>query len=66
MTSIRPLKLREKNPLVNMSKRQYYLHKEINKNTTSQLAQQQYQEEFNNIQRYLRMESEVKEKAKQL
>jgi hypothetical protein len=56
---------REESP-INTSKRQYHLHKEINKNTTPQAIREQYQEEFNNLQRELRMESEVKEKAKQL
>jgi hypothetical protein len=38
----------------------------INKNTTPQATRQQYQDEFNNLQRDLRLESEVKEKAKEL
>ncbi len=59
-------RLRKEQTLLNKSKRQYYLHKEINKNTTPQALKEQYQEEYNNLQRELRMESEIKEKAKQL
>ncbi len=42
-------RLRKVESLVNTSKRQYYLHKEINKTTTPQATQEQYQEEFNNL-----------------
>ncbi len=59
-------RLKREESLITASKRQYHLHKEINKNTTPQASKEQYQEEFNNLQRELRMESEVKEKAKQL
>jgi hypothetical protein len=59
-------RLKKEEYLINMSKRQYYLHKEIKKISTPQEMQQQYQEEFNNLQRDLRIESKVKEKAKQL
>jgi hypothetical protein len=43
-----------------------YLHKEINKNNSPQALKEQYQAEYNDLQRELRMESEIKEIAKQL
>jgi exonuclease III len=51
--------------LLNKSKRLYFLHKQINKNIP-QATRQQHQDEFNDLQRDLRLESEVKDKAKQL
>jgi hypothetical protein len=59
-------RLKKEEALTTKSKRQYYLHKQINKKSTSQEMQQQYQEEFNTLQRDLRMEAEVKEQAKHL
>jgi hypothetical protein len=59
-------RLQKEQTLLNKSKRQYYLHKDINKNATPQALKEQHQEEYNNLQRELRMESEIKEKAKQL
>ncbi len=59
-------RLKKEQALIDKSKRQYHLHKQINKHTTPQAMKEQYQEEYNNIQRELRMESELKEKAKQL
>ena len=60
------MRLRKEQSLLNKSKRQYYLHKEINKNNTPQALKEQHQAEYNDLQRELRMESEIKEKAKQL
>jgi hypothetical protein len=48
-------RLKKEENLINMSKRQYYLHKEIKKTSTPPEMQQQYQEEYNNLQRDLRM-----------
>ncbi len=59
-------RLKKEQSLINKSKRQYHLHKEINKNTTPQAVNEQHQEEYNNLQREIRMESEIKEKAKKL
>jgi hypothetical protein len=51
--------------LTDTSKQLYYLHKEINKNKSAD-TRQRHQEEYNNLQRDLCMEFELKEKAKQL
>jgi hypothetical protein len=50
-------RLRKEQSLLNKSKRQYYLHKEINKNSTPPALKEQHQAEYNDIQRELRMES---------
>jgi D-hexose-6-phosphate mutarotase len=50
--------------LIQASRRMYQLHKNINKEKPAE-ARLQEQEEYNEIQRELRMEAELKEKAKQ-
>jgi hypothetical protein len=59
------MRLKKEEALTTKSKHQYYLHKQINKKSTSQ-EMQQYQEEFNTLQRDLRLESETKDQAKHL
>ena len=56
---------RKHEKLIQASRRMYQLHKNINKEKPAE-ARLQEQEEYNEIQRELRMEAELKEKAKQV
>jgi hypothetical protein len=52
--------------LVQTSKQLYYLHKKINEQPVNHPAMTQDQDEYNELQRELRMDVELMETAKQM
>jgi hypothetical protein len=60
------LKARKQQKLVQASKRLYYLHKKINKQPDNYPEMALNQDEFNELQQELRIDSEILETAKQM
>jgi hypothetical protein len=59
-------KLRKEKKLMDVSKRLYFLHKKITNNKNDALMRTQDQDEYNELQRELRMDAEILEMAKQM